>query len=146
MTKSRPSLSAWEIDRPIVRFPDAGGDIVDERFRSMVVWEEVVERLWTGGRWLEGPVWFGDGRYLLFSDIPNNRILRWSEETGETTVCRQPANNSNGNTRDAQGRLITCEHLTRRISRTEHNGTITVLLDRFDGKPMNAPNDVVVKS
>ena len=146
MTKSRPSLSAWEIDRTIVRFPDPAVEIVDERFRSMVVWQEVVERLWTGGRWLEGPVWFGDGRYLLFSDIPNNRMLCWSEVTGEVTVFRQPSNNSNGNTRDRQGRLVTCEHLTRRVTRTEHDGTITVLMDRYDGKPLNAPNDVTVHS
>ena len=75
MTKSRPALSAWENDRTIVRFPDPAVEVVDERFRSLVVWQEVVERLWTGGRWLEGPVWFGDARYLLFSDIPKNRML-----------------------------------------------------------------------
>jgi hypothetical protein len=112
MTKSRPALSAWENDRTIVRFPDPAVEVVDERFRSLVVWQEVVERLWTGGRWLEGPVWFGDGRYLLFSDIPNNRMLCWSEVTRDVTVFRQPSNNSSGNTRDRQGRLVTCEHLT----------------------------------
>src|SRR4029077_10931591 len=126
MTKSRPSLSAWEIDRKIVRFPDPAVEIVDERFRSMVVWQEVVERLWTGGRWLEGPVWFGDGRYLLFSDIPNNRMLCWSEVTGEVTVFRQPSNNSNGNTRDRQGELGTWEHLTRRLPRNQPDGPLTV--------------------
>ena len=145
MAKIEPA-QAWENDRTIIRFPDPAVETVDPRFDALRIMQGVVERLWTGGRWLEGPVWFGDGRYLLFSDIPNNRILRWIEETGETTVFRQPANNSNGNTRDAQGRLITCEHLTRRVTRTEHNGTITVLLDRFDGKPLNAPNDVAVKS
>src|SRR5271165_6590931 len=132
MTKSRPAISAWENDRTIVRFPDPAVEVVDERFRSLVVWQEVVERLWTGGRWLEGPVWFGDGRYLLFSDIPNNRMLCWSEVTGDVTVFRQPSNNSNGNTRDRQGRLVTCEHLTRRVTRTEHDGTITVLMRRGD--------------
>ena len=86
MTKSRPAISAWENDRTIVRFPDPAVEVVDERFRSLVVWQEVVERLWTGGRWLEGPVWFGDGRYLLFSDIPNNRMLCWSEVTGDVTA------------------------------------------------------------
>jgi gluconolactonase len=95
---------------------------------------------------VEGPVWFGDGRFLLFSDIPNDRMLRWSEETGAVTVFRAPANYSNGNTRDRRGRLITCEHGTRRVTRTEHDGTIKVLLDRYDGKPLNAPNDVVVHS
>src|SRR6516164_9090968 len=92
MTKSRPALSAWENDRTIVRFPDPAVEVVDERFRSLVVWQEVVERLWTGGRWLEGPVWFGDGRYLLFSDIPNNRMLCWNEITRDVTVFRQPSN------------------------------------------------------
>jgi gluconolactonase len=137
---------AWKQDRTIIRFPDPAIEIVDERFNQLRVGQGVVERLWTGGRWLEGPVWFGDGRYLLFSDIPNNRMLRWTEETGEVTVFRQPADNSNGNTRDRQGRLVTCEHLTRRVTRTEHDGTITVILDRFDGQRLNAPNDVVVRS
>ena len=105
-----------------------------------------VERLAHGMRWNEGPVCFGDGRYLLWSDIPNNRIMRWDEETGAVSVFRKPSNNANGNTRDRQGRLVTCEHDTRRVTRTEYDGTITVLADRFDGKPLNSPNDVVVKS
>jgi gluconolactonase len=138
--------SAWDADRTIVRFPDPAIEIIDERFRSLVVRFEVVERLWTGGRWLEGPVWFGDGRYLLFSDIPNNRMLCWSEITGEVTAFRQPSENSNGNTRDREGRLVTCEHKTRRVTRTEHDGTITVLMDRYEGRPLNAPNDVAVHS
>ncbi len=145
-TNDRPGATAWDADRSIVRFPDPAIEIVDERFRSLVVEHEVVERLWTGGRWLEGPVWFGDGRYLLFSDIPNDRMLRWSETTGEVTPYRVPSNNSNGNTRDRQGRLVTCEHLTRRVTRTEHDGRITVLMDSYDGKRLNAPNDVVVHS
>jgi gluconolactonase len=139
-------MYAWDVDRTIVRFPDPAVEIVDERFRSLVVGHEVVERLWTGGRWLEGPVWFGDGRYLLFSDIPNNRMMRWLESTGEVTPYRVPSDNSNGNTRDRQGRLVTCEHLTRRVTRTEHDGTITVLMDGFEGKRLNAPNDVIVAS
>ncbi len=146
MTRHTPGASAWDADRTIVRFPDPAIEIVDARFRSLVVEHEVVDRLWTGGRWLEGPVWFGDGRYLLFSDIPNNRMMCWSEVTGQVTVFRQPSNNSNGNTRDLQGRLVTCEHLTRRVTRTEHDGTITVLMDSFEGWPLNAPNDVVVHS
>jgi gluconolactonase len=146
MTEDRPGARAWDSDRMIVRFPDPSVEIVDERFRSLIVWQEVVERLWTGGRWLEGPVWFGDGRYLLFSDIPNNRMMRWDESTGEVTVFRRPSNYSNGNTRDRQGRLVTCEHLTRQVTRTEYDGTTTVLMDRYQGKPLNAPNDVAVHS
>ena len=137
---------AWDADRSIVRSPDPAVEVIDERFRPLVVGVEIVERLWTGGRWLEGPVWFGDGRYLLFSDIPNNRMLCWSEVTGAVTVFREPSNHSNGNTRDLQGRLVTCEHLTRRVTRTEHDGSITVLMDSYQGKPLNAPNDVVVHS
>jgi len=105
-----------------------------------------VKRLFTGALWSEGPVWFDDGRYLLWSDIPNNRILRWDEATGVVSVFREPSNNANGNTRDRQGRLITCEHLTRRVTRTEHDGAVTVICDRYDGKRLNSPNDVVVKS
>jgi gluconolactonase len=89
-------------------------------------------------------VWFGDGRYLLFSDIPNNRIMRWDERTGRVEPYREPSGNANGSTRDLQGRLVTCEHLTRRVTRTNHDGTITVLMDSYDGRPLNAPNDVIV--
>jgi gluconolactonase len=105
-----------------------------------------VERLYTGCRWTEGPVYFGDGRYLLWSDIPNNRILKWEEETGAVSAFRRPSNFANGNTRDREGRLVTCEHGGRRIIRTEYDGSTTVLADRFDGKRLNSPNDVVVKS
>ena len=144
--QDRPAARAWEGDRSKIRYPDPAIEILDERFRSLVVTNDAIERLWTGGRWLEGPVWFGDGRYLLFSDIPNDRLLCWSEVTGEVTVFRQPSNNSNGNTRDRQGRLITCEHLTRRVTRTEYDGSLSVLLDSYGGKPLNAPNDVVAHS
>lgn len=130
----------------IVRYPDDRIEILDDRFTKYKLGTAALELLWTGGRWLEGPVWFGDGRYLLVSDIPNNRILKWEEQTGEMSVYRQPSNNTNGNTRDRQGRLISCEHDARRVTRTEHDGSITVLIDSFDGKPLNAPNDVVVKS
>jgi len=105
-----------------------------------------VERLATGFRWAEGPVWFGDGRFLLWSDIPNNRMMKWEEETGAVSIFRKPSNNTNGNTRDRQGRLVSCEHDARRVTRTEHDGTITVLADRYQGKPLNSPNDVVCKS
>ncbi len=105
-----------------------------------------VERIAHGMRWSEGPVWFGDGRYLLWSDIPNNRIMRWDEETGRVSIFRKPSNFANGNTRDRQGRLLTCEHDTRRVTRTEYDGTIITVADKFDGKPLNSPNDIVVKS
>ncbi|MEC7225631.1 MAG: SMP-30/gluconolactonase/LRE family protein, partial [Candidatus Latescibacterota bacterium] len=131
----------------IVRYPDPAIEIIDEeRFGSFRIGNAVVERLWTGARWTEGPVYFGDGGYLLFSDIPNNRILRYDEETGQVSLYRKPSNYSNGHTRDRQGRLISCEHFTRRVTRTEHDGTLTVLIDAFEGKKLNAPNDVVVHS
>jgi gluconolactonase len=129
-----------------VPYPDAAVEVIDPRFGKYKVINGAVERLYTGARWAEGPVWFGDGRYLVFSDIPNNRMLRWSEETGEVTVFRSPSNYSNGNSRDRQGRLLTCEHDTRRLTRTEYDGTITVLMDHFQGKPLNAPNDLAVHS
>jgi gluconolactonase len=105
-----------------------------------------VERIASGMRWAEGPIWVGDGRYLLWSDIPNNRIMKWDEETGQVGVFRKPSDYSNGLTRDRQGRLIACEHGGRRVTRTEYDGTITVVLDRFEGKRLNSPNDIVVKS
>ncbi len=132
----------WEHD--VVRYPDPAIEVLDPRFEKYVLGTAALERLFTGARWTEGPVWFGDGRYLLWSDIPNNRMLRWAEETGTVSVFRSPSNNSNGNTRDKQGRLVSCEHGTRRVTRTEHDGTITVLMDSFQGKPLNAPNDVIV--
>ena len=135
----------WK-DSSSVRYPDPEVVVVDPRFAKYKVGNAVIERLWTGCRWAEGPAWFGDGRYLLWSDIPNNRILRWTEETGKVSVYRQPSNYSNGNTRDKQGRLITCEHDSRRVTRTEHDGTVSVLMDRYQGKRLNAPNDAVVHS
>jgi gluconolactonase len=129
-----------------VLYPDPAVEVLDPRFAKYKVGNAAVERLYTGARWAEGPVWFADGRYLLFSDIPNNRMLRWLEETGEVSVFRSPSNYSNGNCRDRQGRLLTCEHDTRRVTRTEYDGTITVLIDRFQGKRFNAPNDLVVHS
>jgi gluconolactonase len=127
-------------------YPDPAIEIIDPRFAKCVVFNAAVERLYTGTRWAEGPVWFGDGRYLLFSDIPNNRMLRWLEDTGEVSVFRSPSNYSNGNYRDQQGRLLTCEHDSRRLTRTEPDGTITVLMDHYQGKPLNAPNDLAVHS
>ena len=140
-----PELSRrW--DQEIVRYPDPAVEVLAPCFRAYRIGNAAVERLYTGARWAEGPVWFGDLRSLIFSDIPNNRMLRYCEVTGKVTLFRQPSNYSNGNTRDRQGRLLTCEHLTRRVTRTEHDGSLTVLLDRFDGKSLNAPNDVVVHS
>jgi len=105
-----------------------------------------LEKLYTGTRWAEGPVYFADGRFLIFSDIPNNRMLRWEEETGQISLFRYPSNFSNGNTRDRQGRLVTCEHGARRVTRTEPDGTITVIAEHYQGKRLNSPNDVVVRS
>ena len=130
----------------VVRYPDPAIETVDARFKKYRIGNASVERLCSGMRWSEGPVWFGDGRYLLWSDIPNNRMMRWTEETGAVSVFRSPSNCSNGNTRDRQGRLVTCEHFTRRVTRTEYDGVVTVLMDRFQGKRLNAPNDVVVRS
>ena len=128
----------------VIRYPDPAIEVIEPAFGKYVLGSAAVERIYTGARWTEGPVWFGDGRTLLWSDIPNNRMLRWAEETGTVSVFRSPSNNSNGNTRDRQGRLITCEHDTRRVTRTEHDGRVTVLMDSFQGKRLNAPNDVVV--
>jgi len=123
-----------------------GFDVVDDEFRACLVGHARVERLWTGARWCEGPAWFGGGRYLVWSDVPNDRMLRYDDCDGSVSVFRQPSQHSNGNTVDRDGRLVTCEHLTRRVTRTEHDGAITVLADRHDGKRFNSPNDVVVKS
>ena len=120
--------------------------IIDPRFQDYVLGNVHVEKLFTGCRWAEGPVYFGDGRYLLWSDIPNNRILRWDETDGTVSVFRQPSFNSNGHTRDRQGRLVSCEHSGRRVTRTEPDGRIKVLADSWQGKTLNSPNDVVVKS
>jgi gluconolactonase len=116
---------------------------LDERFAG-IRGDAHLERLWTGGRWLEGPVYSPAGRYLLFSDIPNDRVLRWDETSYGVSVFRQPAGNANGHTLDGQGRLVSCEHGNRRVTRTEHDGSIRVLADRWDGKRLNSPNDVVV--
>ena len=130
---------------PDTRYPDPRIERLDPRFLYKQG-NAAIERIATGFRWAEGPVYFRDGGYLLFSDIPNNRIMRWLEEDGHLSVFRAPSNYANGNTRDREGRLITCEHDARRVTRTELDGHVTVLLDRFEGKPLNAPNDVVVAS
>ncbi len=131
---------------PSLRYPDPLITALDPRFKQYHLPLTSVERLYTGTRWSEGAVWFGDTRCLIWSDVPGDCMYRWDEETGNVTPFRTPSNNANGNTRDRQGRLVTCEHLTRRVTRTEYDGTITVICDRFEGKRLNSPNDLVVKS
>lgn len=123
-----------------------GLEVIDPSFAECLIGHARVERLWTGARWSEGPAWFAAGRYLVWSDIPNDRMMRYDEASGHVAVFRQPSQFSNGNTVDGQGRLVSCEHLTRRVTRTEHDGSISVLASEYDGKSLNSPNDVVVKS
>jgi gluconolactonase len=136
-------FAGWE---PSERYPDPRVKSLDPSFNRYRLYNASVERLATGMRWCEGPVWFGDTRCLIWSDIPNNALMRWDEETGAVSIYRKPSNHANGNTRDRQGRLISCEHETRRITRTEYDGSISVLMDRFEGKQLNSPNDISVKS
>ena len=132
---------------PMPRYPDPAIRALHPSFEKYHLPLAAVERLATGCRWAEGPVWFGDARHLLWSDVPNDRILKWEAESGSVSLYRGGAGHfANGNTRDRQGRLVTCEHGTRRVTRTEHDGSVTVLLDRFEGRRLNSPNDVVVKS
>jgi len=128
------------------RYPDPRVECLHEDFRKYCLTGAAVEQLAAGTRWGEGPVWFGDARFLLWSDVPNGRIMKWEESDGSVSVFRQDGNMPNGNARDRQGRLISCEHLGRRVSRTEYDGAMTILADSFNGKPLNSPNDVVVKS
>lgn len=121
-------------------------EVLDPRFARLFNGTAHVEKLWTGCRWAEGPAYFAAGRYVVWSDIPNDRMLRYDETDGSVSVFRQPAGNSNGNTTDRQGRLVSCEHGNRRVSRTEHDGTVVTIADRWQGKRLNSPNDVVVKS
>ena len=136
-------MAEWQ---PSTFYPDPAIETLDPAFAKYRLFSAAVERLATGFRWAEGPAWFGGGRYLLCSDIPNDRILRWDETDGSVSTFRQSSGYANGNTRDREGRLVTCEHGTRRVTRTEHDGTITILADRYQGKRLNSPNDVVVKS
>jgi gluconolactonase len=132
--------------QPSQRYPDPAVRLLDPSFAKYRVYSSTVEQLATGMRWAEGPVWFGDGRYLLVSDIPNNRIMRYDEATGSWGVYRGPSNFANGMARDRQGRLLTCEHGGRRVTRTEYDGRLTVLADRYQGKRLNSPNDIVCQS
>jgi gluconolactonase len=131
---------------PSPRVPDPAIVSVDPSFDKYRLPLAKIERLAHGFRWAEGPVWLGDVRQLVWSDVPANTMYKWDEETGTTSPFRKPSNMGNGNTRDRQGRLLTCEHLARRVTRTEPDGRITVLADSFNGKRLNSPNDIVAKS
>ncbi|HQT79857.1 MAG TPA: SMP-30/gluconolactonase/LRE family protein [Rhodopila sp.] len=144
-TEAKRSDISRRWDTPI-RYPDPDVIILDPRFARIVLPNAAIDRVATGFRFTEGPVWFGDGRYLLFSDIPSDRIYRWDEITNAVSVFREPSHYANGNTRDRQGRLLTCEHDTQRLTRTEHDGTVVVLADSWEGRKLTGPNDVVVKS
>jgi gluconolactonase len=136
--------ASW--DPAVVRYPDQRMKTLDPRFTPLVLGNAAIEVIASGCRFNEGPVWFGDLRCLLWSDIPNDRMMKWEDETGEVSLFRKPSHYANGNTRDRQGRLITCEMDSQRLTCTEYDGTITVLADSFDGKKLTGPNDVVVKS
>jgi gluconolactonase len=141
------SLSLWPLGAQREERMRAGDyEILDDRFRHLVKVAAKVEKLYEGCRWAEGPAYFPAHRYVVWSDIPNDRMLRFDETTGQTGIFRHPAGYSNGNSVDREGRLVTCEHGHRRVTRTEHDGRITVVADRFEGKRFNSPNDVVVKS
>src|SRR3954464_15523530 len=144
---AKPALAQAFPFKPNQRYPEPSIEILDPSFLKYRIYSSTLEQVATGMRWAEGPVYFPEGGYLLCSDIPNNRIMKYDEKDGSFSVFRSPANYANGNTRDRQGRLITCEHsVTRRVVRTEKDGAITVLADRYEGKRLNAPNDIVVKS
>lgn len=133
----------WTGQQPI-RYTDPDLIVLDKRFEKYALTNTVIQRLWTGALWAEGPAWNGVGRYLLWSDIPNNRQWRWLEEDGHTSVFRSPSEYSNGNTFDFEGRQIACQHGLRRVVRYEPDGAVTVIADKWQGKPLNSPNDVVV--
>jgi gluconolactonase len=133
----------WSGREPL-RYTDPDLIVLDKRFEKYVIGNTPLQRIWTGAMWAEGPAWNGVGRYLLWSDIPSNRQIRWMEEDGHTSVFRAPSDYSNGNTFDFEGRQISCEHAGRRVARYEHNGQVTALAERYNGKPLNSPNDVVV--
>ena len=135
----------WTGREPI-RYPDRDIVALDSRFRKYMVGNTTIQRLYTGTLWAEGVAWNGAGRYLMWSDIPNNRQLRWLEEDGHVSVFRTPSGYSNGNTFDFEGRQLSCEHGNRRVVRYEPNGSVTVIADKWQGKPLNSPNDVVCKS
>lgn len=129
---------------PPIHYPDPDVVVIDKKFSKYKIGNAAIERLYTGMRWAEGPAWDGVGKYLVFSDIPNNRQLRRTDEDGRVTEFRKPSNYTNGNTFDFEGRQLSCEHGTRRVVRYERNGNTTVLADQYGGKPFNAPNDIAV--
>ena len=133
----------WTGEQP-VRYPDPAMVVLDKRFGKYKLGNTAIQRLWTGALWAEGCAWNSGGHYLVWSDIPNNRQLRRLDEDGHISVFRSASNNSNGNTFDFEGRLLSCEHLTRRVVRHEHDGSVSVLAEQWKGKPLNAPNDIVV--
>lgn len=142
-----PTLTAaardWSGKEPM-RYPDPDIVVLDQRFSKYKLGNAAIQRLHTGALWAEGCAWNAAGRYLVWSDIPNSRQFRWLDEDGHVSEFRNPSGNSNGNTFDYEGRQLTCEHGTRRVVRYEHNGSVTVLADKWNGKPLNAPNDIVV--
>ena len=142
-TASGQTQRDWSGQQP-VRYPDPDVIALDERFRKYAIGSAAIQRLWTGARWAEGPAWSAAGRYLVWSDIPNNRQMRWLEEDGHTSAFRTPSEYSNGNTFDFEGRQISCQHGLRRVVRYEHDGSVTVIAEKWQGKPLNSPNDVVV--
>jgi len=135
--------SSW---KPSLRYPDPAIEVIDPSFLKYRIFNASVEQLATGFRWGEGPAWNEEEGYLLFSDLPENRIIKWDEEAGETTVFNADSSNSNGNIYDLQGRLVTAEHIGRRVVRTEHDGSVTVLADSYQGKKLNSPNDLAVEA
>ncbi|WP_353212891.1 SMP-30/gluconolactonase/LRE family protein [Rhodovarius sp.] len=139
------TMTRWDTNSPI-RYPDPDVLVLDKRFEHIKLGHAGIERIATGFRFTEGPAYFGGGRYLVFTDIPNDALIRWDEVSGAVVTLRNPAGYPDGNTRDRQGRLITCELGSRTLTRTEHDGTITVLASHFEGVQLTGPNDVVVKS
>jgi gluconolactonase len=129
-----------------VRYPEPNVRALDPRFNKYMVGNTYIERLWTGAMWAEGPVWFADLGMLIFSDIPNNRMLKYDEQSGQVSIFRQPSSYTNGNTRDREGRLLSCQHDGRAVMRTEHDGKLFIIADEFGGKRLNGPNDIVVRS
>jgi gluconolactonase len=143
LSSAEPQQRDWSGKTP-VRYPDPSVEVLDPSFAKYKLGNAAVTRLCTGLAWAEGPAWNAVGKYLVWSDIPNDVQHRWLEEDGHVSVMRRPSGNSNGNTFDRTGRQLSCEHGNRRVVRYEHDGSVTVLADRFEGKPLNAPNDVVV--
>jgi gluconolactonase len=140
-----PNPTPRDYSRPDpMPYPDPDIVALDPRFRRYIIFNTPIRRLHTGTLWAEVPAWNGAGRFLVWSDIPNDQQLRWIEDDGRVTTFRNPSNNSNGNTFDHEGRQLSCEHGARRVARYEMNGTVTTIADRFDGKRLNSPNDVVV--